>query len=137
MKFPEKYIKRGKTVLHSGGESDIFYDVNALLTDDFYTAKIIENIPFGKHYVGIATGGAILGRLVSSKRNSKFSIVKDNELKGEIPSENYILIDDVTTTENSLNEAIRIIGKKPWKIFIVVDRRKDNKNLEVQSLFKK
>ncbi len=135
MKFPNKYVKKGKFKLHSGKISNIFYDVNAMLTDDYCVQQILEKIPFSKHYVGIATGGAIIARLISRERkDSKFSMIKDKELKGDYP-DRYILIDDVVTTGNSLEEAVKIIKKIPDKIFVVLDRRSKNKNPEVYSIF--
>ncbi|MEK6850759.1 MAG: hypothetical protein AABX85_04240 [Nanoarchaeota archaeon] len=129
MKFPEKFIKRGKFKLHSGEESSVFYDVNSLLTDSLEFQKIISTIPRDKvTYVGIATGGAIIARHFSS-----FAMIKKSELKGEVGQE-YCLIDDVCTTEGSLREAISIIGKEPKYIFVVVDRRKE-KNLKLISVY--
>ncbi len=136
MQFPEKYIKRGDFTLHSGIKTDIFYDVNGFLTDNEHFLEIIKKVPMSKHYIGIATGGAIIARVIALQRGNKtFSMIKDHELKGASPSNGYILIDDVATTENSLNEAIKIIGLKPTKIFVVVDRRK-TKNLNLESMFK-
>jgi len=135
MKFPDKYIKKGKFKLHSGQISNIFYDVNAMLTDDDYIQQILEKISFSEHYIGIATGGAIIARVISREREgSKFSMIKDNELKGDLPDK-YILIDDVVTTGNSLEKAVKIIGKIPDKIFVVLDRRSENKNPLVYSIF--
>lgn len=135
MKFPEKYIKDGKRTLHSGGSTDIFYDVNEMLTEDFYFEFIIDAIPKSPHYVGISTAGAIIGRFVSSRRSSAFSMVKDGELKGYKPTERWILIDDVVTTGNSLLEAITLVGTNPEKVVVVMDRRQENINPEVDSIF--
>lgn len=129
MKFPEQFIKRGKFKLHSGEESQIFYDVNALLTDKEHFNNIINSIPHEDiTYVGIATGGAII-----ASHFSPFVIIKDKELKGKIEGE-YYLIDDVCTTEGSLKEAIKIIEKEPKRIFVIVDRRK-NKNLNLTAIY--
>ena len=135
MKFPEKYIKHGDFVLHSGQHSNVFYDVNALLTNDFYTRHILNKIPESGHYVGIATGGAIIARIASFERMARFSMVKDGELKGETPNGSWVLIDDVVTTGSSLLEAISIVGSNPREIIAVVDRRPENKNPEVTSIF--
>jgi orotate phosphoribosyltransferase len=135
MKFPEKYIKKGKFKLHSGDESNIFYDVNELITDDYYFEYILRNVPSSAHYIGIATGGAIIAREISRIKNSKCSFIKDNELKGERPKEKWVLIDDVTTTGSSLENAIEIIGKNPSQIIVAVDRRFQNKNPKVYSIF--
>lgn len=133
MEFPKKYIKRGRFKLHSGQYSNILYDVNALLTDYQEWIKIREAIPkWYNHYVGIATGGAIIASQLNTFK--EWSMVKDGEHKGSKVSEPYCLIDDVCTTENSIKEAIKIIGKKPKHIFVVVDRRK-KKTLEIQSLY--
>lgn len=135
MKFPDKYIKKGRCKLHSGQISNIFYDVNAMLTDDYYIQQILEKISFSEHYIGIATGGAIIARLISRERKgSKFSMIKDRELKGDFP-DRYVLIDDVVTTGSSLEEAVKTIGKIPDKIFVVLDRRSENKNPKVYSIF--
>ena len=87
------------------------------------------------HYIGIVTGGAIIAGLISRERNSKFSMVKDGGLKGELPDRDYLLIDDVVTTGNSLEEAIKIIGKNPSEIWVVLDRREINENPKVCSIF--
>ena len=139
MKFPEKYIKHGNFILHSGQTSDIFYDVNALLTDNFYLRYLLDEVPRSKHYVGIVTGGALIAIIAHIHHGrfpgSKFSMIKDGELKGEIPDRDWTLIDDVVTTGNSLLEAIITAGSKPKNIFVVVDRRERNENPEVNSIF--
>ena len=134
MKFPEKYIERGEFILHSGQKSKIRYDVNLLLTDNLYVNHILNRIPHSGHYVGIVTGGAIIASLISREFNSKYSMIKDGELKGSMPDK-YILIDDVTTTGGSLEEAINLIGKNPSQIVVVFDRRERNENPEVYSIF--
>ena len=126
-----------KIVNYMGGQmSDVFYDVNELLTNDFYVRHVIHQIPESNHYVGIATAGAIIAGIVWFERMclSKLSMIKDGELKGEIPSEEYLLIDDVTTTEASLREAIGIIGQEPREIWVCVDRRLENKTFEVNGI---
>jgi len=135
MKFPEEYIIHGRKRLHSGQDTEIFYDVNALLTDSFYLNYVINNIPFSRHYVGIATGGAIIAALLAREKNTGFSMIKDGELKGKPPDKEWSLIDDVVTTGSSLEEAINIIGKNPSSIWVVVDRRTEASNLLVNSIF--
>jgi orotate phosphoribosyltransferase len=136
MKFPEEFIERGSRVLHSGQTSDVFYNVNAILTDDFYLRHILNKIPRSEHYIGVATGGSLIA-LVSHVKypESKFSMIKDGKLLGEKPAEEYILIDDVVTTGNSLLEAISILRSMPEKIIAAVDRRPENKNPEVKAVF--
>ena len=121
--------------MHSGQTSNIFYDVNALLTDKTYLMEVLKNISFDEHYVGIATGGAIIAGIIHLRHGAKFSMVKDGELKGEFPKGYWTLIDDVVTTGNSLLEAISIVGSKPERIIVVVDRREKNENPKVNSIF--
>ena len=137
IRFPEEYIRRENCELHGGQMSNVFYDVNELLTNDFYVRHVIHQIPESDHYVGIATGGAIIAGTVWFERMciSKLSMVKDGELKGKIPGGKYLLIDDVTTTEDSLREAIGIIGHEPQEIIVCIDRRLEDKTLEISSIF--
>lgn len=137
MKFPEKYILKGQFELHSGQKSNLLYDVNVLLTDEKYRGILMDKIPHFEHYVGVATGGAIIAGMLADKRKVKFSMVKDGELKGELPLGDWLLIDDVITTGNSLEEAIKIIGRNPPKIYVAVDRRGENRNPRVYSIFEK
>lgn len=145
MKFPEEYVKKGKFKLHSGEITDTLYDVNRMLTNNNEMYKIVEFIkmpyklgivtlyigkPLFDTYVGIATGGAIIA---SQFRHCNWAMIKDGELKGEVEGD-YCLIDDVVTTENSIRDAINIIGRKPKKTFVVVDRRK-NKTMKIESMY--
>lgn len=127
---------RGERILHSGQSTSVFYDVNALLTERTYLDYILHRIPCSEHYVGIATGGALIALAAFQKNpTSKFSMIKDGELKGALPLDEWILVDDVVTTGNSLTEAIKIIGEVPSKIIVAVDRRTENKNPEVKPIF--
>jgi orotate phosphoribosyltransferase len=136
MKFPEQYIKKGSFSLHSGEKSGLLYDVNAAIADPKYRRFIVDNMPRAGHYVGIATGGALIARETSQLYKSKFSFIHDREVKGEIPNWPWILVDDVTTTESSLREALYLIPTQPSRIVVVVDRRSPkNRKLEILSLF--
>ena len=135
MRFPERYKIQGDFILYSGQNSDVFYDVNAMLTYDYYLRQILDKVPRGDHYVGIATGGAIIARVISLERESKFSMIKDGELKGDFPEGKWILIDDVVNTGASLEEAVKIVGKNPEEMFVVLDRRTRNSKPEVFSVF--
>jgi len=134
IKFPGEYIKEGRFVLNSGLESNIKYEVEELLTNPLYLNYVLDNIPLSEHYIGIASGGA----LMAIAAHSRFSMVKKNEFYGEKPEGAWVLIDDVVTTDGSLNKAIKLIKRKPDKIIVAVDRRDLEgtiKTLEVISLF--
>ncbi len=136
LRYPQEHIERGSFVLHSGGRAAFRYDVNSLLANEAHRRDILERIPMSEHYVGIATGGALIAGWVAQERGQAFSMVKDGELKGRVPKEDYLLIDDVVTTESSLREAISAIGKKPREILVAVDRRKEqDRDLEIISLY--
>ena len=137
MKFPEKYIEYGEFVLHSGKASKIRYNVCWALTDRIFKRHTIYSIPQSEHYVGISTGGAIItGMIGFGNLDSDTSFVKDGKLMGEIPSGDYLLIDDVATTEGSLKEAIGIIGRLPSEIWVCVDRRSlECRTLDINHVF--
>jgi len=136
MKFPEEYIEYGRFKLHSGQTSDTFYDINALLTNPLYFLYVLHNLPFSAHYVGIATGGALMAVAVHTENPaSKLSIIKDGVLLGEKPIKPYALFDDVVKTENSLLEAISLAGSEPEKIIVAVDRRTEKRSLIIKSIF--
>ena len=128
--FPKQFIKHGKFRLHSGGYTDTFYDVNEMLTNSRYKVMLQDYMVVSgcDTYVGIVTGGAILASYAIN-----FAMIKDGQLKGKVKG-NYCLVDDVCTTESSLKEAIKIIGRTPSDIFVVVDRRK-KKTLKLTAMY--
>src|SRR4030067_168047 len=127
--------KEGNFTLHSGQKPDHIFDILELLSNrDFlvYFSWFTEN----DHLLGIEFGGALLASIGSqiNCNNGEFSIIrKDGTLYGKIP-DNYVLIDDVVTTENSIRNAIEKIGKYPSKIKCIVDRRKI-KSLHIESMY--
>jgi orotate phosphoribosyltransferase len=126
--FPEDYIRRGEFKLHSGGKSDTFYDVNSMLCNRHWLNEILKHIPESRHYVGIPTGGAILAGIVAQNRHSNYSIIHDEMIKGTVPEDSCLLIDDVVTTTNSFVSGVEILkkaGVDEGKIqyFSVLDRR--------------
>ena len=134
--------KEGSFILHSGEKSSYLFDVMELIGNkDFHHeySYFIDD----EFLVGIEFGGAILAALGSRYNTYKlygdiytdnqFGIVrKDGTLYGYIPDD-YTLIDDVVTTENSIKNAIKQIGKKPTNIKTIVDRRKI-KTLDIESM---
>lgn len=137
MKFPEEYVLKGNFTLHSGRRSGILYDVNSLLTNGFYRERLMENLPESEHYVGIATGGAIIASLMAERKGKNFSMIHDGVLKGKTPENDYVLIDDVITTGESIKRAVKIIKRNPLEICVAFDRREENKNPKVSSVFEK
>jgi orotate phosphoribosyltransferase len=145
MKFPEQYTQRAKLgeefTLHSGDKSGVKYDVNSLLMDDGWFREVIKNIIYSPHYVGIPTGGALIAREASRQHNTLCSMIKDDEIKGKIPRGPFLLVDDVTTTERSLIEALKILQKYNVEIslggiYVVMDRRpKDKRRLDITAMF--
>jgi len=141
MEFPEIFVKRGNVELHSGGTSDRLYDINSMFLNDVWREKIIAEVPENRHYVGIATCGALIGQLVAERRGATFSMINDGELVGPRPREGYLVIDDVTTTGNSIKSAMSIllnedIGYSGADFYVVVDRRPLNqRDFDIGSMF--
>ena len=138
-----KYIHYGKFKLHSGQYSDIIYDVKEMICND-ELPKILDYINTNldmymfNTVVGIESAGSIIATQVYMSHHDirLASITKDNKLVGKVVSP-YLLIDDVVSTENSIRKAIEIIGKEPEKIFVIVDRRTEDKSsLKIDSIFK-
>jgi len=139
IEFPEMYTKKNHYVSHKNKTFKRFYDVNAFLMDGYWWRQVLEMFSSGTSLypynattvtcVGIATGGAVIARAFMD-----CAMIKDGELKGDV-GDTYILVDDVCTTEKSIKDAIKIIGREPEDIFVVVDRRK-KKTLKIRSLFK-
>jgi len=81
MKFPEKYILHGDFVLHGGQRSDVKYDVEELMTNPIYFNHILRAIPFRDHYIGIATGGALMAVMAHARNpGTQFSYIKKEGL---------------------------------------------------------
>ena len=107
------------------------------MTNRQWRQFVINHIPRARHYVGIPTGGVVIAMAAVVNYDAEYSLVKDGELKGSKPGRGYdwILIDDVATTGNSLLKALFLIETPPREIFVVVDRRKDKSKLNISSLF--
>jgi orotate phosphoribosyltransferase len=133
--YPEEHIKRGDFRLHSGGFSNLLYDVNSLITNQEERSKILRKIRNSYsddviHYVGVATGGAIIAGLASNAWGGNFSMIKDGEFKGKTPTDRWMLIDDVLTTGQSLENALELVDSEPENIFVVMDRRRERKPIQ-------
>ncbi|HKZ33804.1 MAG TPA: hypothetical protein VJ142_01020 [Candidatus Nanoarchaeia archaeon] len=148
LNFPRNYIRRTKPgeefKLHSGGTSNVFYDVQALMENPIYAGyvldKLLEEMPYGGHYIGIERGGADIVRRIPPERNAKVSFIsKDGKLIGEKPKGGFVVVDDVATTGKTLEGTLAIIGTSPIKTIVVLDRRSefdpDNTVPAVKSVF--
>ncbi len=145
MNFPEKYIQRAKPgepfTLHSGDKSDTLYDINSMLMDDAWLREILNYIPHSPHYLGIPTGGALIAREASRVNHTLCSIIKDGEIKGQIPKGAFLLVDDVVTTGKSLEDALNTlrwcdVDVTKGRIYVVVDRRPlHRRQLKIMSMF--
>lgn len=138
-----KYTHYGKFKLHSGQYSDTIYDVKEMICND-ELPEILDYINTNldmyifNTVVGIESAGSIIATQVYMSHHDirLASITKDDKLVGKVVQP-YLLIDDVSTTENSIRKAIEIIGKEPVKIFVIVDRRTEDKSsLKIDSMFR-
>lgn len=123
--------------MHSGQHSNIFYDIEALMNDEFYRTLLIGHIPFSRHYIGIETGGKKMAKIAHEESPwSKFSFInKEGILVGDKLEDEWLLVDDVVTTGASLLEAISIVGSNPREIIVAVDRRLENRDPSVIPVF--
>lgn len=145
------HIKLGrKTPLHSGGESDIFFDIIESLSDPISRKQIIEyvdsKIALSEFYndgiVGIELGGALIAALYAGyiecsmmrgKLPTKVKLGiyrKDGTLIMSPKAENVWLIDDVITTGTSIQEAKSCLVREGIGIkgvVSIVDRRELSK----------
>lgn len=131
-----KAYKKGKFKLHSGEESTYIFDVLEIIHDQEFLKAFREFVKYETYLVGIEFGGSIMAAL----SGKPFGIIrKDGTVYGNIP-DNYTLIDDVVTTENSLRNAHKSLvmkyNFKPINQFMcVVDRRSFNKRyLHVEAM---
>ena len=132
-------LKRGDFTLHFGQKSTHLFDIMKLIRDyDF--CEEFYNFVDGDFLVGIEFGGAILATLDGGNANEDFAVIrKDGTIYGSPIPKDYVLLDDVVTTENSIRLAIEQIYNKtgyyPIKIKCIVDRRKkDRKSLNIESM---
>ena len=129
----DKYKKNGNFLLHSGYRSNVFYDVQAMITDKGNMNWIVEQIPKDcDTYLGIATAGAII-----ASHMSRYAIFnKEKEVKGNIFGK-ICVVDDVCTTESSLRDVIKWLHDSDFyniELFVVVDRR-EIRSLDIKYIF--
>lgn len=141
--------------LSSGRTSPLYFDIKAAMLDpgvcgslltaftnmihDFGIERKSKNFCIG----GMELGGAQLAQLLVLKGYDSF-IVRKNEKKyglmkrieGDIVSENIIIVDDVITSGNTVNQVKDIVEQQGFKvvnIMCIIDRTEDER---YTSLFK-
>jgi len=130
-------ISEGNFVLHSGQRSKYLFDVLKLIDKEEFLSEFYRFVHCD-FIVGIEFGGAILAS-INSGRNLRFAIIrKDGTIYGDKIPKDYVLLDDVVTTENSVRKAMEQLGglgHYPDEIRCIVDRRnKENKSLHIESM---
>ena len=135
-----KVIKFGKFKLSSGKESEYYVDMKKAVTNPLILQKVaeiisdkIEKIQVDK-IAGPALGAIPIVTAVSLHtgipmlmiRKSKKDYGTSNLIEGDIAmGDMVVVLEDVTTTGNSLTDAINAISKAGGKIskaFVIVDR---------------
>ena len=130
-------LKQGNFTLHSGQKSEYIFDVMQLIADFDFQQEFCEFVN-GDFLVGVEFGGSILAML---NGNEDYAIIRKNgTIYGSLIPKDYVLLDDVVTTENSLRTAMKQlhdkIGYYPDEIKCVVDRRAEkDKSLHIESMF--
>ncbi|MDR2966716.1 MAG: orotate phosphoribosyltransferase [Methanobacteriaceae archaeon] len=153
-----KVFKRGKFILSSGKESDYYIDMKKAITD-VEILKTIAKLIFEKikdesidKVAGPALGAVPIATAISLKADIPLLMIRKEKkdygtsklIEGQLNrGDNVILVEDVTTTGNSLLKAIEAIEKNGGivkRAFVVVDREEgaiDNfkeKNLKLEPL---
>jgi len=141
-----KVIQFGKFILSSGIESDYYVDMKKAITDPkilLCVSKIIvDKIKDEKidRIAGPALGAVPIATAVSLHsgipmlmiRKSKKGYGTSKQVEGELQeNDKVIVVDDVTTTGNSLIKAIEAVfdnGGNISRAFVVVDREEGAKN---------
>jgi orotate phosphoribosyltransferase len=132
-------LKEGDYTLHSGQKSKYIFDVMRLIRNQEFLEEFY-NFVDGDFLVGIEFGGAAYVILNGGNQNIDFAIIrKDGTIYGSPIPKDYVLLDDVVTTENSIRVAMEQIyskiGHYPDEIKCVVDRReRKNKSLHIESM---
>lgn len=131
-------LTEGDFKLHSGQRTRYLFDTMKLIRNNEFLREFCKFVQ-GDFLVGIEYGGSILSAINAGYR-VKFAIIrKDGTIYGDEIPKNYVIIDDVVTTENSVRLASKQIydqlGCHPSKIKCIVDRRKkENKSLHIESM---
>lgn len=151
-------FKRGKFILSSGKESDYYIDMKKAITD-VEILKTIAKLIFEEikdesidKVAGPALGAVPIATAISLEANIPLLMIRKEKkgygtsklIEGELNNgDNVILVEDVTTTGNSLLKAIEAIQNKGGivkRAFVVVDREEgaiDNfkiKNIKLEPL---
>lgn len=153
MKLTEKYkeVSNSLIKLSSGGLSFTYYNFRKLLLkenrkDLFKIVNIFLDYIDGKYYnspivVGIHKMGGVIARFYFPDGNDRFCVYNPHtdtflvnpKFRPIIKNfdNNYILIDDVITTGNTILKAMKNINKKPLEILCLKNRSKLLKIKEV------
>jgi orotate phosphoribosyltransferase len=155
-----KVFKRGKFILSSGKESDYYIDMKKAITN-VEILKTIAKLIFEEikdesidKIAGPALGAVPIATAISLETNIPLLMIRKEKkgygtsklIEGELnKGDNVILVEDVTTTGNSLLKAIKAIqnnGGIVKRAFVIVDREEgaiDNfkiKNLKLEPLIR-
>lgn len=135
-----KVIKFGKFTLSSGKQSDYYVDMKRAVTNPLILRKVAEILSeridksIVERVAGPALGAIPLVTAVSLAtgipmlmiRKAKKDYGTSKLIEGDLnPGDGVVVLEDVTTTGNSLVDAIKTIeenGGKVQKAFVIVDR---------------
>lgn len=128
----------GDFELHSGGRSNVKFDVEAMMKTPIDRHYLSTIVPFPVSpvdwLVGLETGGAILAMLIAEKFNANFAIFRKDKTHtlpytphAIMHNARIIIVDDVITTGSSIDAASRMLTAQGYKVhphpIFMVDRR--------------
>jgi len=145
----KKVIKRGQFTLSSGKKSDYYVDIKNAITDPQILDLIADLIKMDikddeiDKIAGPALGAVPIATAISLKTKKPLIIIRKEKkeygtsklIEGKIKKgEKIAIVEDVTTTGNSLLRAIKVIeenGGRVKRAFVIVDREEGaEENLE-------
>ncbi len=136
----ENVIKTGTFILSSGKKSNYYVDIKKAITDPQILDLIAELIKINinsaeiDRIAGPALGAVPIATAVSLKTKKPLIIIRKEKkgygtsklIEGTIrDGDKVAIVEDVTTTGNSLLRAIRVIeenGGQVERVFVIVDR---------------
>jgi orotate phosphoribosyltransferase len=158
LKEDDDIVKHGKFVLSSGKEADYYIDIKKAITNPeiLKTIAILVNEKIKDDKIdgvaGPALGAVPIATAVSLESKIPLIMIRKEKkgygllklIEGKInPGDNIVVVEDVTTTGNSLLKAIKVVEDNEGivkRVFSVVDREEgaiDNfnfKNIKLEPL---
>jgi len=142
----EKYKKHGNFTLKSGKKCDVYYDIKEMMGEPANLEEIVQRIRFQHEInfidviIGIEYGGIPIAVALSLNTGLPFAVLRKeqkthgtkNRIEGSKVIGNALLLDDVITTGETVDNAKIYLESKGYKVIAtdcVVDRSLEEKGM--------